>query len=496
MAAASNILINIMGADKTGAAFDSVASKAKGVMGKLAKVAAIAGVATAVYKVGKAAIVGSKELGLLSDQAQQAGIAVPELQKLVGALGQVGIQGMDAAGTITAFSKMTKETGETGIEGFKKVLSGIASMNSEQERATELQKVFGRQGLAMAPLVRQGPDALIKGLEGVMGAYPSVSQSAAEAGDRASDAMAKAGDTIHNIWLETVGKIITKIETAFGTDIGVVIMNGIAWFQYFAVTTWNTIYAAFKQIQAVFVAVFDFIGQIIGVFLNDWRQGVKMIWEVWSAYITGLWDIFKLVFAAIKDVAISLGKNLWKWLKGDETDFGEIGDIFGKAMEGVKDRAKEASQDIKDIFKKNGVEMPKIEIFSAEEANQRELDKLQQKIRENSQDAKNQALLATGSVPEDGDNEKKETKSTGKAEEKKFGELILGNSYDAFKAVFSSKGMGQGGNSSQTSTSPQAKAASAASATVDNTREMINLLRALLVPANATASSLASLGVI
>ena len=48
-------------------------------------------------------------------------------------------------------------------------MKAIAALNSEQERATELMRVFGRTGLTLAPMLRAGPEALDKALGAVSG---------------------------------------------------------------------------------------------------------------------------------------------------------------------------------------------------------------------------------------------------------------------------------------------------------------------------------------
>ena len=219
----AGINLTISAVDATGAAFRSATSKASsfkmavGGVGSALKSAALAAmpllsIAAAVNAVTSA----FKSMSELTDRADDAGVAAGDLQRLAGVMQQLGVRGASVETVARAMQRMTKMTGEAGVEGFARVLGTAAQLGTEAERLDFLMQAFGRdQGMVFAKMIRDGDAGIAKILE-MAEAYPAVSEAAAQAGDRAADAMALAGNTIKAGWWNLLGSLVMGFEEAFG----------------------------------------------------------------------------------------------------------------------------------------------------------------------------------------------------------------------------------------------------------------------------------------
>ncbi len=221
---------NATGINVTIGAVDATASTFRGVAGRISsfkaqvsgfgsslKAAAISalpfvGIAGAI----KAAASAFREMSTLTDRAADVGSSAGDLQRLVSVMQQIGARGANIETVSRAMQRMTRETGEVGIEGFAKVLGTAAKLGDEGERVDFLMKAFGRnQGLVFAKMIRDGDAGVVKLME-MAEAYPAVSEAAAQAGDRAADAIALAGNTIKAGWWNMLGSLVMGFEAAFG----------------------------------------------------------------------------------------------------------------------------------------------------------------------------------------------------------------------------------------------------------------------------------------
>ena len=316
MALATQIMLGITGQDKTGDAFASVAGRAakagSALKRNLGLITAGLGIAGVAYAAKKAV----DEMGTISDRAQQMGVTADYAQKLAGALDQVGIKGVSLDVLADTFSKMTKETGATGAKGFEETLAAIASIGDEGGRVEALAKTFGRSlGPNLAPLVRQGPDALRQGLADVMAAMPGVSDAAANAGDRVSDALKIAANTGKAAWQEALGGIILGIEDAFGMPFGEAMATALANVKW-----------AVGLIGLAFSTLFGNIKKVIAFFVEDWRGALQWVWNGVSGFVVALFKAFWQIFKSIGAMAVSFGEQIWSAIKGDGFDWGAIVD--------------------------------------------------------------------------------------------------------------------------------------------------------------------------
>ncbi len=219
----TGIGITIGAVDQTAAAFQGAAgrvnafkSQVNGIGASFKSLAISAlpfvGIAGAI----KAAATAFREMSDLTDRADDIGAAASDLQRLVSVMQQIGARGANIETVSRAMQRMTRETGEVGIEGFARVLGTASQLGTEAERVDFLMKAFGRnQGLVFAKMIRDGDAGVLKLME-MAEAYPAVSEAAAQAGDRAADAFALAGNTIKAGWWNLLGSLVMGFEEAFG----------------------------------------------------------------------------------------------------------------------------------------------------------------------------------------------------------------------------------------------------------------------------------------
>jgi len=383
MALATQIMLGISGQDQTGNAFASIASRAakagSALKRNLGLITAGLGIAGVAYAAKKAV----DEMGTISDRAQQMGVTAEYAQKLAGALDQVGIKGVSLDVLADTFSKMTKETGATGAKGFEETLAAIASIGDEGGRVEALAKTFGRSlGPNLAPLVRQGPDALRQGLADVMAAMPGVSDAAANAGDRVSDALKIAANTGKAAWQEALGGIILGIEDAFGMPFGEAMGTALANVKW-----------AVGLIGLAFSTLFGNIKKIIRFFVEDWRGALQWVWNGVSGFVVALFKAFWQVFKSIGSLAVSFGEQIWSAIKGDGFDWGAIVDDanaeLGKIGGSLKDVLQAAIPSGNDKLKFDIID------WDAQMAKRDEMVATARK------GVASQALLVTGGVIED-----------------------------------------------------------------------------------------------
>ena len=155
------------------------------VHGLAAKGAVMAGI---VSRVLSGAVDMAKEMGSLSDRAQDAGTTTQILQKMTAAMQNFGVRGASIDMVSRALQEMTKRTGKQGAQGFAEILGSIARVNDAQERASLLAEAFGvNAGRSFSTLVANGIDGLDAGLFELMGRFQTASDEAVFAGDAIAD---------------------------------------------------------------------------------------------------------------------------------------------------------------------------------------------------------------------------------------------------------------------------------------------------------------------
>ncbi len=237
-------------------------------------------IAAAVMRIGRAAGNAASELGNLTDRAADMSVTNVYAQQLSRALDHIGIKGADLDSLANAFLRMSRTTGEVGAGGFEKVMRGIAAMNTEQERATELQRVFGRTGMQFAPMLREGPEEFERSLKAVMDVMPAVTDAAADAGDSMADAYTVAADSIKVGFQQVLGDIGASIEETFGMSLPALVMQAAA-----------IIKAAFQSAGAALALEFHNIWEsakwVWGWIEYGAKKAGNAIANAWRKYISG-----------------------------------------------------------------------------------------------------------------------------------------------------------------------------------------------------------------
>lgn len=248
--------------------------------------------------------------GTLSDQAAQAGATADEITRLSHALQQAGVRAASVDTLASALARMAKTTGRTGLAGLRETLAEIAALPDEAARVVALSESFGKAlGPQFAALVRQGPDALKAGLDGVVAAMPGVSDAVVAAGDSIADGMASIRSSLVTAWDSTLVSIATKIADYFGEGsfraLGAKIS---AWVQYYADVAianlgplWDHLKFWAVNLPRLFVAGIKDIGDALSDFvidklgwigrrLKDLHDGVAMISGALGAAVESDWQ--------------------------------------------------------------------------------------------------------------------------------------------------------------------------------------------------------------
>ena len=360
-------------------------------MSKLRGVAMAAGLGLSFGAIAYGAKRAVDALGELSDQAQRMSSSAVDVQKLTGALDMVGIVGVNVDAMAKAFGKMAKETGAVGVRGFRGVMQSIAGMGSEQERVNELVRVFGREmGEKFAPMVRQGPQAFIEGLDGVMAMMPAVTDAAVNAGDSAADALKIAGNTITVAWQQTIGDMVAGWEDVFGVSFEEGIYTAIEYVKWFAASAWKH-----------FKALGENIGKVAWSVVDDWRGALESMGLHIVGTYNSIWSLAKEFDKQYVKWAMGDGAVDWKAVWQEAVDgYKAVGESeFGKgiAWSVVDDAALARARDAAIEIKKAGIEAAKKLVAGGVEADATIADAATKATKAVKDSAKDAAYVSAGS---------------------------------------------------------------------------------------------------
>lgn len=287
--------------------------------------------------------------GTLSDQAAQAGATADEITRLSLALQQAGVRAASVDTLASALARMAKTTGRTGLAGLRETLAEIAALPDEAARVVALSESFGKAlGPQFAALVRQGPDALKAGLDGVVAAMPGVSDAVVAAGDSISDGMASIRSSLVTAWDSALVSIATKIADYFGEGsfraLGAKIS---AWVQYYADVAianlgplWDHLKFWAANLPRLFVAGIKDIGDALSDFIID-----KLGWI--GRRLKDLHDGVAMISGALGNASAGDWAGAWETLttvpaQRAGTRVGEIlGEYTGRAFVGATAEAEE-----------------------------------------------------------------------------------------------------------------------------------------------------------
>lgn len=211
--------IQVRANDQTAAGFKSIKNRAGATGQQINSMLRGAITAAAGYLSFRSIHNGIEELGHLSDVAMKAGTSVEELTKMETAMGQLGIQGMNVEALATAFKHMEKTTGRQGMQGFYETIAEIGKIPDASKRGEEAMRIFSSAGLNFMPLINAAENGT-EALENVVNAMPGISDSAANAGDAAADALGLAMAEIKAQWLNGLGGLCEILGGSFSDGVG------------------------------------------------------------------------------------------------------------------------------------------------------------------------------------------------------------------------------------------------------------------------------------
>ena len=261
------------GVDKTGAMFQSIGARAKATGAQIRSVMGGAIAAAGAYLSLRSVKSGIDELGNLSDMAMKAGTSVEFLTKTSEAFQIAGLD-VSTGNLARAMQMMQKNTGESGQEGFFKLVRSIQQLPDDAQRAQAMVRVFGRAGLELAPLVTNGAEA-IDNFQKLQNRIVGVSQSAAESGDRASDAIRRFTTDSKNLLLRGLGKIVGNWLDMFPGGVEAAVEAALAHLENFGkkayakVSKWGTnIMASFAWWKDLFSVGYDQANSVFAMTTN------------------------------------------------------------------------------------------------------------------------------------------------------------------------------------------------------------------------------------
>lgn len=273
------------------------------------------GAAAGAAALGAATVGAARSFATLSDRAAQAGTTSDELDRLTTALSIGGAKNANIDTVADAFARMAKTTGRTGMEGFRETLATIAAIGDEAGRVQELSRVFGRAfGPSLAAFVRQGPDALMQGLDGVMGALSRVSNRAVDAGDAIADGfdVAKRGilRSIQQVLVDAASRAFGKIGldargagvlvAGYAEVYGGVLMRNLG-------PIWDRIKIAFDNLPQLVRAALKLALAEVSDFVVSAGNWVGLLLAAWAAVQLAMGNIPGALATAAADVALAAG---------------------------------------------------------------------------------------------------------------------------------------------------------------------------------------------
>lgn len=310
----ANLTMGVKGIDKTGAAFNSIKSRAK-VTGLQIKSMLGGALAFAGVGLGLKGISGSIDnLGKLSDLAMKTGASVEDLTRMATAFQVAGLD-VSIDTLAKSFQYLEKNTGRKGSDGFFKTVDEISKIEDPAKRGAEMVKNFGRSGMELAPLINGGDEAVRK-FQQLASLMPAVSTSAANAGDDVADAQKFLGDGVQRIWLKVIGKLCSLWGEDFPGGVRAGALNAINYVEHFCkmslnrLTKWGA--KAGLAIQAVWnwaangyswEQAWNEYGQVSEILSQQSDAELKQIDKARKDYME------KLLTADVDDLTNVLGKR-------------------------------------------------------------------------------------------------------------------------------------------------------------------------------------------
>jgi hypothetical protein len=231
----------------------------------------------------------------LTDRADEVGASASDILRLSGAFGKLGIKNAGVEDITHLFNLMRKSTGDSGVDGFKRQMSAIAGIADETERAKELTRVFGRDGIRLWNLAAHGPEAFKRTVENAMAAVTAMSEESIQTASQVHKGFVWIADDIKGKWDEAVASIVRKFTGDLG---GTIEMQMALW--------WANFKASCERFNAT-------VGSLV-LFVYD------AIKELVTYSIKAQWNLIK----TLAGTAAEFGKQFWNLVTGGDFDVGPV----------------------------------------------------------------------------------------------------------------------------------------------------------------------------
>lgn len=258
--ASANLSVGIKGVDQTGAAFKSVAWRAKATGAAIRSALGGALAAAGAYMGTRAIGNQIKELGKLSDIAMKSGVSVEDLTSSVTAFQVAGLD-ISVESLAKSFQYLEKNTGKKGSDAFYETLQAISAIEDPAKRGAELVKNFGRSGMELMPLVNGGEEAVrkIRDLQELM---PRVTTRMAEMGDSYGDAMKMFSSGTDTLMKKVIVKVLEYWAEDFPGGVRAGALNALNWIETFAKKTWIRLNKLGEKLGALGAFLFNDIADV------------------------------------------------------------------------------------------------------------------------------------------------------------------------------------------------------------------------------------------
>ena len=236
----------------------------------------------------------TSEMHELTDRADEIGASASDILRLSGAFGKLGIKNAGIEDITRLFNFMRKNTGDAGVEGFKRQMAAIAGIADETERAKELTRVFGREGVRLWSLAANGPEAFRRTVENAMATVTVMSDHSIRTASQTHKAFAWVAADVKSKWDGVLSWWLERL-TGVGENAE---MQVALW--------WSNFKASAERLNAT-------VGSILGFIKDGVVQLVRF-------NILSTWNVIK----TIGGIAAEFGKQFWDLITGGDFDTGPI----------------------------------------------------------------------------------------------------------------------------------------------------------------------------
>ncbi len=265
---------------------------------------AIMAVHAATIKLTEPILRVTREMHELTDRAMETGSSASGIMALSNAFDELGVKNHDIESVTRTLNAMRKNTGDLGVDGFVRQMKAIASVGDETQRATELTRVFGKEGVRLEFLLRKGPEAFEKSLRDCMNIMPQLS----EASIRTASEVDKGFEWIKRDASAKWKEMVLDMIKLFTGDMPDGIEAGIA-------IAWEQLKGFFKRLSLYLAQV----GLIVYETCKALFIGIPLL----------LWNVLKGLGGMIAE----FGVQTWKAIKGEGFDWSTIGAELSEGMD-------------------------------------------------------------------------------------------------------------------------------------------------------------------